>query len=186
MSSYTLSNKQMKNTFSLQQISRTSNLDASLLSRQYKLNLMVDFVRVKYENTKLKQSEIANKLGLSSSTLQRYRNDINILSPCKIHPNNTDKRTKQVKNTNFDNNSHREHHLERRQKTSNEFKRPQAISNENSKKVKTKIILKGGFIQGNVEINDQCLGENPQNNKFYRELAMQNISNDKTVRNDTI
>ena len=63
----------MNNTFSLQQISKTSNLDANLISRQYKLNLMADFMRVNYENPKLKQSEIANKLGLSSSTLQRYR-----------------------------------------------------------------------------------------------------------------
>ena len=30
---------------------------------------------------KLKQSEIANNLGLSSSTLQTYRNGINMLSP---------------------------------------------------------------------------------------------------------
>ena len=33
----------MNNTFSLQQISITSNLDANLISRQYKLNLMPDF-----------------------------------------------------------------------------------------------------------------------------------------------
>ena len=59
----------MNNTFSLQQISRTSNLDANLISRQYILNLMADFMRVKYENPKLKQSDIANKIGLSS-TLQ--------------------------------------------------------------------------------------------------------------------
>ena len=58
----------MNNTFSLQQISRTSNLDVNLISRQYKLNLMVDFMRVKYENPKLKQSEIANQLGCSAST----------------------------------------------------------------------------------------------------------------------
>ena len=60
----------MNNTFSLQQISRTSNLDANLISRQYKLNLMADFVRVKYENPKFKQSEIANEIGLSTSNIQ--------------------------------------------------------------------------------------------------------------------
>ena len=38
----------MNNTFSQQQISRTSNLDANLISRQYKLNLMADFMRVNY------------------------------------------------------------------------------------------------------------------------------------------
>ena len=103
----------MNNTFSLQQISRTSNLDANLISRQYKLNLMADFMRVKYKNPKLKQSELANQLGLSTSTLQRYRNDINMLSPYRLHPNNTNKRTKTAKNTNFDNNSHHEHNFKK-------------------------------------------------------------------------
>ena len=81
----------MNNSFSLQQIQKTSNLDANLISRQYKLNLMADFMRVKYENPRMKQSEIANQLGMSSSTLQRYRNDINMLSPYRTTPNNTKK-----------------------------------------------------------------------------------------------
>ena len=72
---------------------------------------MAGFMRVIYENPKLKQREIANQLGLSNSTLQRYRNDINLLSPYRIHPNNTYKRTKTAKNTNFANKSHHEHDL---------------------------------------------------------------------------
>ena len=87
----------MNNSFSLQQIQKTSNLDANLKSRQYKLNLMADFMRVKYENPKMKQSQIANQLGLSSSTLQRYRNDINMLSPYRINPNNVKKQQKKPK-----------------------------------------------------------------------------------------
>ena len=87
----------MNNTFSLQQIQKTSNLDANLLSRQYKLNLMADFMRLKYKNPKMKQSELANQLSMSSSTLQRYRNDMNMLSPYGINPNNTKKRSKKVK-----------------------------------------------------------------------------------------
>ena len=89
----------MNNSFSLQQIQKTSNLDANLISRQYKLNLMADFMKVKYENPKMKQSEIANHLGMSSSTLQRYRNDINMLSPYRISLNNVKKRTKRLKST---------------------------------------------------------------------------------------
>ena len=54
----------MNNSFSLQQIQKTSNLDSFLISRQYKLNPMADFMRLKDENLKLKQSEIANQLGL--------------------------------------------------------------------------------------------------------------------------
>ena len=76
MSRYTISNKKMNNAFSFQQISRTSNLFATLITRQYKLNLMADFMWVKYKNPKLKQPEIANQLGYSTSTLRRHRNDI--------------------------------------------------------------------------------------------------------------
>ena len=63
---------------------------------------MADFMRLKYENPKLKQSEIANHLGKVSSTLQRYRNDTNTLSPYRINPNNTNKRRKKTSNTNVD------------------------------------------------------------------------------------
>ena len=65
----------MNNSFSLRQIQKTSNLDANLISRKYKLNLMADFMRLKYKNPRMKQSQIANQIGLSTSTLQRYRND---------------------------------------------------------------------------------------------------------------
>ena len=123
----------MKNTFSSQQISRTSNLDANLKSRQYELSLMVDFLRVKYEKPKLKQSEILNQLGLSTSTLQRYRNDINMLSPYSIHPNNTNRGTKTARNTNFDNNSHHEHDLKM---TSSDLK---TTSNEPVKNKRNKL-----------------------------------------------
>ena len=113
----------MNNTFSLQQIQKTSNLDANLIPRQYKLNLMADFMRIKYENPKMKQAEIAYQLGKSSSTSQRYRNDINMLSPYRIQSNNTNKQSKKFPNTNSDNNSHREHDLKRPRLTSNDLKR---------------------------------------------------------------
>ena len=86
---------------------------------------MADFMMVKYENPTLKQSEIANQISYSTSTLQRHRNHRNIVSPYRIHPNNTKKRTKKAKYTNFDNNSHRDHDLERPQMTSNDLKSPQ-------------------------------------------------------------
>ena len=88
----------MNNSFFLQQISKTGNLDPNLISRQYKLDLMSKFMCIKFENPKMKQSEIANQLSYSTSTLQRYRNDINMLSPYRIHPNNTNKRVKTGKN----------------------------------------------------------------------------------------
>ena len=89
----------MNNSFSLQQIQKTSNLDANLISRQYKLNLMADFMKIKYENPKMKQTEIANQIGMSSSTLQRYRNEINMLSPYRNSSNNTKKSPKRLKST---------------------------------------------------------------------------------------
>ena len=87
----------MNNSFSLHQIQKISNLDANLISRQYKLNVMADFMKVKNENPRMKQSEIENQIGLSTSTLQRYRNDINMLSPYRINTNINHKRTKKLK-----------------------------------------------------------------------------------------
>ena len=139
----------MNNSFSLQQIEKTSDLDANLISRQYKLNVMADFMRVKYEIPKMKQSEIANHLGLSISNLQRCRNVINMLSPYRYNPNNTNKRTKKSKNTKFDINSHRDPDLKRPQMTSNDLK---MTSNETVKNKKNK--LKGGSI---IEINEHYL-----------------------------
>ena len=147
----------MNNSFSLQQIQKTSNLDANLISRQYKLTFMADFMRLKNAKPKLKQSDIANQINLSSSTKQRCRNDINMLSLYRTNPNNTRKRSKKVKNTDFDNNSHEEDDVKTPQMTSTDLKRPQSTSNENSKKTKTKNNLKGGSIQEIIELNDHYL-----------------------------
>ena len=143
----------MNNSVSLQQIQKTSKLDANLIFRQYKLNLMADFMRVKYENPKKKQSEIANQLGMSSSTVQRYRNDINMLSPYRIKPNNTKKRPKRAKIDDIGD-------LKRLQMTSNDV---ETTSNEKVKNKKNK--LKGGFIQENIEINEHYLDKILKNNE---------------------
>ena len=135
----------MNNNFSLQQIQKTSNLDANLISRQYKLNLMADFMRLKYENPRMKQSQIANEIGLSTSTLQRYRNDINMLSPYRNSQNNVKKQPKKAKINDIDD-------LKRPQTTSNDLK---TTSNETVKNKKNN--LKGGFLQEDVEINEHYL-----------------------------
>ena len=122
----------MNNSFSLQEIQKTSNLDANLISRQYKQ--MADFMRLKYENSRMKQCEIANQLGKSSSTLQRYRNVINMLSPYRINPNNTNKRTKKTSNTTFDINSHPDSDVKRPRLTPNDFK-TKTKSNKKNKHV---------------------------------------------------
>ena len=112
----------MNNSFSQQQIQKTSNLDANLISRQYKLNLMADFMRLKYEKPKMKQSEIANQLSLSSSTIQRYRNDISMLSPYRIQSNIINKRIKKAKNVSSNNDTQPNHDHERPQMTSKHLK----------------------------------------------------------------
>ena len=149
----------MINNFSLQQLQKASNLDANLLYRQYKLNLMADFLWLKYENPKTKQSEIANQLSLPCSTIQRYRNDKNMLSPYRVNPNNSNKRIKKIKNTNFDNDSHPNHDDKRPQMTSNDLKTTQTKSNKENKNV-----LKAGSVQQNIEINEPYLDEILQNN----------------------
>ena len=74
---------------------------------------MADLLRLKYENARMKQSQIANQICLSTSILQRYRNDINMLSPYRINPNITYKRTKKASHGNFDKNSHHESNVKR-------------------------------------------------------------------------
>ena len=88
---------------------------------------MADFMRVKYENLKMRQSEIANQLGMSSSTLQIYRNDINMLSPYRISPNNAKKRPKKAKIDDIAD-------LKRPQMTSNDVKTTSNETVKNKKK----------------------------------------------------
>ena len=116
---------------------------------------MNDFMYMKYQNPKLKQSELANNLNMSSSTIQRYRNDINMQSPYRINPNNTKKRTKKPKIDDIGG-------LKRPQMTSNDVK---TTLNETVKNKKNK--LKGGAIQDNIEINEHYLDKILKNNSTW-------------------
>ena len=135
-------------------------MDPNLLTRHYKLKIMNDFMHIKYQNPKLKQSEIASQIRLSTSTLQRDRSDINMLLPYRIQPNNTNKRMEKAEKTNFDDNSCHEAYVKRPQMTSNDLKGPQSTSN----KTRTKKNLKGGSIQEDIEINEHYLDEILKNN----------------------
>ena len=128
------------NAPSLSEINKTANMDPNLITRQYKLKLMNDFMNIKYQNPKMKQSEIASKLEISTSTIQGQRNDVNMFSPYRINPNNVKKRPKKVK---IDDNG--------------DLKRPQMTSNDNNKKTKTKNNIKGGSIQDNFEMFEHYL-----------------------------
>ena len=146
----------MNNTPSLNEINKNSSMNPNMLTKYYKLKIMNDFMNIKNQNPKMTQSEISSQINMSSSTIQRYRNDINMLSPYRINPNNVNKRSKNAK---IDDNGD----LKRPQLTSNDLK---TTSNDNNKKTKTKNNLKGGSIhtQENIEINEHYLDKIPKNN----------------------
>ena len=137
--------------------------------------LKAKFLQTKVENPKLGQSEIADHLRYSSSRLQRYRSNINMLLPDLIQPNNTNERAKKVSKTNPDNNSHREHDFKRPQMTSNDLK---TISDEPVQKNN----LKDGAV---VENNNECLDE-ILDKKIINGTSNSKISNDQTVRKKNI
>ena len=89
----------MNNIFSLQQLSQTGDLDSNLILRQYNFNLTVRFIQTKALNPRLTQKEIAKELGYSTSSLQRYRHDLSMLSLHRIPPNKH-KRKQRITNTN--------------------------------------------------------------------------------------
>ena len=142
------------NTPSLAEINKNSAMDPNMLTKYYKLKLMNDFMNIKYQNPKMTQSEISSQLNMSSSTIKRYRNDINMLSPYRISPNNVKKRSKKAK---IDNNDE----PKRPQMTSNDVK---TTSNETVKNKKNK--MEGGSIQENIEINELYLDKILKNNNY--------------------
>ena len=120
----------MNNTPSLNEIHKNSTMDPNMLTKYYKLKLMNDFMNIEYQNPKMTQLEISSQLNMSPSTIQRYRNDINMFSPYRINSNNVKKRQKKAK---IDDNG--------------DLKRPQLTSNDlkiysNDKKNKSKKQLK--------------------------------------------
>ena len=143
----------MNHTPSLNEINKNSTMDPNMLTKYYKLKLMNDFMYMKYQNPKLKQSVLANNLNMSSSTIQRYRNDINMLSPYRISPNNVKKRTKKAKIDDIGD-------LKRPQMTSIDSETTSNESNKKNKRGK----LKGGGIQENIEINEHYLDKILKNN----------------------
>ena len=116
----------MNNTPSLNEINKNSTMDPNMLTKYYKLKLMKDFMNIKYQNPKMSQSEISSKLKISPSTIQRYRNDINMLSPYRINLKNV---KKQRKKTKIDNNDD----LKRPYLTSNDLKTTSNDKKQNQK-----------------------------------------------------
>ena len=138
-------------------------------------------MQIKFETPKIRQSERTDQLSCSSSTLQRYRNDINMLSPYRIQSNITNKWSKKGLNTNFDKSLSPKHDLERPQMTSNDLVTPDTNTEAITKRTsirRNKNILKAGSVQENVEIYDNYLDGILHKNNIKMELAMDNISNE--------
>ena len=143
----------MNNTPSLNEINKNSAMDPNMLTKYYKLKLMNDFMNIKYQNPRMTQSEISSQLNMSSSTIKRYRNDINMLSPYRNNPNNVKKRSKKAKIDDIG-------EPKRAQLTSNDLK-----TTSNDKKTRSKNNLKGGSVQeDNIEINEHYLDKILKNN----------------------
>ena len=109
----------MNNTPSLNEINKNSTMDPNMLTKYYKLKLMNDFTNIKYQNPKMTQSQISSQLNISPSTIQRYRNDINMISPYRNNPNNVKKQQKRPKSIIM--------------VTSKDLNRPQMIKKQNQK-----------------------------------------------------
>ena len=135
----------MNNTPSLNEINKNSAMDPIMLTKYYELKLMNDFMNIKYQNPKMTQLEISSRLNMSPSTIQRYRDDINMISPYRINPNNVKKRSKKVKIDDI-----------------GDLKRPQLTSND--KKTKSKNVLKAGSAEDNIELNEHYLDKILKNN----------------------
>ena len=141
------------NTPSLNEINKNSSMDPNTLTKYYKLKLMNDFMNIKYQNPKMTQSEISSQLNMSSSTIKRYRNDINMLSPYRNNPNNVKKRSKKAKIDDIGD-------PKRAQLTSKDLK-----ITSNDKKTRSKNVLKAGSVQEeNIGIDEHYLDKILKNN----------------------
>ena len=144
----------MNNTPSLNEINKNSTMNPNMLTKYYKLKIMNDFMNIKYQNPKMTQSEISSQLNMSPSTIQIYRNDINMIS-YRINPNNVEKQQKKAK---LDNNGD----LKRPYLTSDDLK-----TTSNDKKTRSKNVLKAGSVhEKNIEINEHYLDKILKNNNL--------------------
>ena len=82
---------------------------------------MARFMEIKAMNPILTQKETANELGYSTSSLQRYKQDISMLSHYRIPPKSHKRKPKEVSN--------HKHEPEKPQMTPIDLERPQLTSN---------------------------------------------------------
>ena len=77
----------MNKRFSYDNMLKSRLIEPNDIIRTYKLDRCCDFMEEKYDNPRLTQKEISNRLQFSDRTIGRYRDDINMDSPYRINNN---------------------------------------------------------------------------------------------------
>lgn len=65
----------------LNELKLLSDLNPENINNAYKTKMIIDFMNIKLEQPNLSQDQICGKLGISSSTIKRIRQDLNVKSP---------------------------------------------------------------------------------------------------------
>ena len=84
----------MNKRFSYDNMIKSRSIEPSDIIRTFKLDRCCDFMEEKYNNPRLTQKEICNRLQFTDRTIRRYRDDIKMDSPYRIN-NNKKKKPKQ-------------------------------------------------------------------------------------------
>ena len=77
----------MNKRFSYDKMIKSRSIEPSDILRTFKLNRCF-FLEEKYDNPRLTQNEICNRLQFSDRTIRPYRDDIKMDSPYRINNNN--------------------------------------------------------------------------------------------------
>lgn len=89
----------------LNELKLLSELNPENINKAYKTNIIFKFMNIKAEQPNLTQEQICKKLGISSSTIKRIRQDLNIKSPYRYdvplkHSSTTPKKQATVPSSN--------------------------------------------------------------------------------------
>ena len=84
----------MNKRFSYDNVIKSRSIEPSDIIRTFKLDRCCDFMEEKYNNPRLTQKEICNRLQFTDRTIRRYRDDIKMDSPYRIN-NKKKKKPKQ-------------------------------------------------------------------------------------------
>ena len=65
----------------LNELKLLSKINPENINNAYKTNLIIKFMNIKIEQPDLSQDQIFGKIGISSSTIKRIKQDLNVKSP---------------------------------------------------------------------------------------------------------